>query len=129
MVSLDNGLLAYISYSLVIIIFKIYKSVFWKEQDIQYSIINKQQIPDLFPNFFNPRIPRVSDTLNVTNEVDAMQGSRDQTVGMRFFDFLAAPTWTTFTGLNLTGAWFVMQPYFGGSTWLYAADMYKKYKR
>ncbi len=92
---------------------------------------NKQEIPDLFPtlNFFSPRIPKVSDTLDVANQAEAKKGTRDQTVGMRFFDFLAGPTWTTFSGLNLTGAWFVMQPYFAGTTWLYAADMFKKYKR
>ena len=59
-------------------------------------------------DFFNPRIPRVSDTFNVTNQADTKKGTRDQTVGMRFFDFLATPTWTTFSGLNLTGAWFAM---------------------
>ena len=94
-------------------------------------MINKQEIPDLFPTFdlFNPRIPCVSDTLSVANESDLKKGTRQQTVGMRFFDFLEIPNWSTFSGLNLTGAWFVMQPYFGGTTWLYAADMFKKYKR
>ena len=131
MVSLDNGLLAYISYSLVILIFKLYKFFFWSDKNIQNTMNNKQEIPDLFPtlNFFSPRIPKVSDTLDVTNQAEAKKGTRDQTVGMRFFDFLAGPTWTTFSGLNLTGAWFVMQPYFAGTTWLYAADMFKKYKR
>ena len=69
MISLDNGLLAYISYSLVIIIFKVYKFIFWGEEDIQNSILGDKEIPDLFTtfDFFNPRIPRVSDTFNVTN--------------------------------------------------------------
>ena len=46
---------------------------------------------------------------------------------MKFFQFLDKPNIATFAALNFTAAWFQLQPFFLGITWLYVMTIYDQF--
>ena len=46
---------------------------------------------------------------------------------MKFFQFLEKPNLATFAALNFSAAWFELQPFFMGLTWLYTLTIFEQF--